>query len=288
MIFLASVGCPMPERLLLCTDLDRTLLPNGPQPESSQARNQFAALAADPRLVLAYVTGRDRQLVREALALYQLPQPDFVIADVGTTIYRIEPDGNWTADEAWETKIGADWNGKANLDLQQLLAGIPDLRLQEERKQNRHKLSYYLALDANRGAVARKVMERLRAAAVRARVVWSIDEQANIGLFDILPESASKYHAVAMLQQLQGFTDSNTVFSGDSGNDMEVLTSSIPSVLVANSDPQVQQEALQLAASSGHSAQLYIARGGYNGMNGNYSAGILEGIAHYHPQWGYR
>jgi hypothetical protein len=47
----------------------------------------------------------------------------------------------------------------------------------------------------------------------------------------------------------------------------------------------VQQEAIELAASSGHSAQLYIARGGYNGMNGNYSAGILEGIAHYHPQW---
>ena len=138
MISLVSAGCPMAERLLLCTDLDRTLLPNGPQPESPQARDQFAVLAADSRLVLAYVTGRDRQLVREALALYQLPQPDFVIADVGTTIYRIEPDGNWTADEAWETKIGADWNGKANLDLQQLLAGIPDLRLQEERKQNCH------------------------------------------------------------------------------------------------------------------------------------------------------
>ncbi|MFZ4666042.1 MAG: haloacid dehalogenase, partial [Prochlorotrichaceae cyanobacterium] len=34
--------------------------------------------------------------------------------------------------------------------------------------------------------------------------------------------------------------------------------------------------------------RLYLARGGFLGMNGNYSAGILEGIAHYHPdtqQW---
>ena len=31
----------MPERLLLCTDLDRTLIPNGPQPESPRARAAF-------------------------------------------------------------------------------------------------------------------------------------------------------------------------------------------------------------------------------------------------------
>ena len=212
MISLVSAGFTMSERLLLCTDLDRTLLPNGPQPESSGARCQFAALAADSRLVLAYVTGRDRQLVLEAMTAYQLPQPDFVIGDVGTTIYRIEPDGHWRADQAWEKKIDADWNGRTNRDLQHLLADIPDLRLQEQSKQNRHKLSYYLALDKDREAVARNVVERLQAAAVCARIVWSIDEQAAIGLFDILPESASKYHAVAMLQQLQGFTDSNTVF----------------------------------------------------------------------------
>jgi hypothetical protein len=29
---------------------------------------------------------------------------------------------------------------------------------------------------------------------------------------------------------------------------------------------------------------LYLARGGLLEMNGNYSAGILEGVAHYHPE----
>ena len=29
-------------------------------------------------------------------------------------------------------------------------------------------------------------------------------------------------------------------------------------------------------------AALYLAQGGFLGMNGNYSAGILEGIAHYY------
>ena len=83
--------------------------------------------------------------------------------------------------------------------------------------------------------------------------------------------------------QLHGFDCTNTVFCGDSGNDIEVLISPIPSVLVANSQLQVRELAVKLAEQGGHAGQLYIARGGFHGMNGNYSAGILEGIAHYHP-----
>jgi hypothetical protein len=29
---------------------------------------------------------------------------------------------------------------------------------------------------------------------------------------------------------------------------------------------------------------LYVAKGNLLGMNGNYSAGILEGLVHYHPE----
>ncbi len=34
--------------LLLCTDLDRTLLPNGEAPESSRAREVFGGCARNP------------------------------------------------------------------------------------------------------------------------------------------------------------------------------------------------------------------------------------------------
>ena len=77
--------------------------------------------------------------------------------------------------------------------------------------------------------------------------------------------------------------DEDTVFSGDSGNDIEVLASPVPAVLVANCEVQVREQALSEAAANGYSTRLYIASGGFQGMNGNYSAGILEGIAHYHP-----
>ena len=57
----------MPERLLICTDLDRTLIPNGTQPESSGARDHFALLVGRPEVTLAYVSGRHRALVETAI-----------------------------------------------------------------------------------------------------------------------------------------------------------------------------------------------------------------------------
>ena len=67
------------------------------------------------------------------------------------------------------------------------------------------------------------------------------------------------------------------------GNDIEVLASPIPAVLVANCQPQVRELATRLARERGYADRLYVARGGFMGMNGNYGAGMLEGIAHYHP-----
>ena len=51
-----------------------------------------------------------------------------------------------------------------------------------------------------------------------------------------------------------------------------------------NSQPQVRELARRLAAEGGWGDRLYIAGGDFMGMNGNYAAGMLEGIAHYHPE----
>ena len=67
----------MQEKYLICTDLDRTLIPNGLDAESPVAERLFAALAARPDVTLAYVSGRHRDLVEEAMTEYQLPLPDF-------------------------------------------------------------------------------------------------------------------------------------------------------------------------------------------------------------------
>jgi sucrose-6F-phosphate phosphohydrolase len=273
----------MSMRLLLCTDLDRTVLPNGPQPESDGARSRFAALAARPEVTLVYVTGRDRQLVCEAMANYSLPEPDYVIGDVGTTIYEVRSK-DWHPWPEWQQKIAPDWAGLGRSDLGKLLLDIVDLSRQEPAKQNLHKLSFYVPLYADTDTLSHDIRLRLEACGVRANLVWSIDEPRGIGLLDVLPAGAGKKNAISFLMQRNDFTLADTVFAGDSGNDLPVLVSEIPAVLVANASPEVRREALAQASERGHADALYIAQGGLMDMNGNYTAGVLEGVVHYRPE----
>jgi hypothetical protein len=272
----------MPKPILICTDLDRTLLPNGRQPESTDARAAFSRLVSRPEVTLAYVSGRHRELVVEAIREYKLPLPDWVIGDVGTTIYRVRT-GEWRHWPEWEQDIAADWRGLTANDLRPLFSDLPFLRLQEEAKQNRYKLSYYLPLLTDVEALQREMLRRLDTRQVAASLIYSVDEAASTGLLDVLPAHATKLHAVEFLMQQQGFDYANTVFAGDSGNDLPVLASAIQSVLVANADSEVIELARTQARKQGTMAAFYLAQGGFLGMNGNYSAGILEGIAHYHP-----
>lgn len=273
----------MSERLLLCTDLDRTLIPNGPQPESHRARRLFRWFCDQPGLTLAYVSGRHRSLVQQAIVNYSLPQPDYVVGDVGTTIYRVKSSDDWLHLAPWEQRIGRAWGGRSHTDLHALFSDLKDLRLQESSKQNRYKLSYYLSLPAHRDTLERILEERLQAAGVEASLIWSVEEPAGVGLLDILPAGATKLHAVEFIMERLGFSPVETLFAGDSGNDMPVLASVIPAVLVANAPPEVREEALAQATAGGTREFLYLAEGGFLEMNGNYSAGILEGVAHYHP-----
>lgn len=121
--------------------------------------------------------------------------------------------------------------------------------MQEAEKQNDFKLSYYAPADT--------------------------------GLLDVLPEHATKLHAIQFLMKHKGFTPEQTVFAGDSGNDLPALTSGLQAVLIKNARADVRDEALQQAQAAGHSDCLYLAQGG---MNGNYSDGVLERLAHFLPQ----
>lgn len=273
----------MKVKLLICTDLDRTLIPNGKQPESPQVRATFAQLIAHPGVTVAYVTGRHQALVEAAIAEYQLPTPDFAITDVGAALYKIEP-SQWHPHQGWQSHIAADWQSKTSADISHLFADLEALTLQEPEKQNLYKLSYYYPLEQDVSALVKAVHGRLTQHQIAATIITSVDEAIAIGLLDILPQRASKLQAIEYLMAQEGYSLENTLFAGDSGNDLSVLTSPIKSVLVANARSQIKQEATQLAATAGNADSLYIAQGHWLGLNGNYSAGILEGAAYYFPE----
>jgi len=120
---------------------------------------------------------------------------------------------------------------------------------------------------------------------IAASLIWSIDEPNDIGLIDVLPRNATKLHAIEFLQQQLAYSIEEVVFAGDSGNDLPVLVSSIPSVLVANAADEIKQAAQQLAEKNGHTDALYFANINKLDMNGNYSAGVLEGVWHFVPDF---
>jgi len=271
--------------ILLCSDLDRTLLPNGADEESPMARPLFARLAGQPKIRLAYVSGRDKDLVKEAIDEFHLPTPDFVIGDVGTTLYRVEG-RQWQLEPDWQREIGRDWGGRGREAITDRLADQigEQIDLQPEEKQNRYKVSYFTDPSVASQKLGQQITEILARHDIATHVVWSRDDAENKGLLDILPRRANKLQAIRFLMDKQAIEAPDTVFAGDSGNDLDVLASGMQAILVKNAADDVRQTALDRLSEDGSDDRLYLARGNFMGMNGNYAAGVLEGMAHFFPE----
>jgi len=132
-------------------------------------------LTQHPALSLAYVSGRDLSLLKQAIQDYDLPNPHYAIGDVGTTIYEIHDDV-WRPWQDWAEEIAPDWGGRCHDELAAIFQDIEILRLQETEKQNSYKLSYYAPENSDRDALLTKMDARLKKIGVCASLIWSIDE----------------------------------------------------------------------------------------------------------------
>ena len=277
---------------LLCSDLDRTLVPNGRVPESSVARALLRTLVERQILDVCYVSGRSIPLIREAIQEFSLPIPQVVIGDVGATIADVNTDTDtdidkpWPTWSAWHEHLAEDWQGRdawALLGVLEPLTARLGIRPQEDAHQNTFKLSYYTPNPFDKTQL--EVLEDdLQQHGFASRLIWSVDEATNTGLLDVLPARASKFHAIEFFLARhplgQQHPLDSVVFAGDSGNDLAALTSHLNAVLVANAAADVREQAQHDVEDK---QTLYLARGDFLGLNGNYSAGVLEGLAHYHP-----
>ncbi|NND91112.1 MAG: HAD-IIB family hydrolase [Granulosicoccus sp.] len=274
---------------LLCTDLDRTLLPNGEQPESPLARPVLWQLLRHHDIALAYVSGRDLDRILEAIDEYQLPVPDVIVADVGTSIH-VPVSGQWQRHGDWDDHIARDWNGLDSAAIREKLSAFTELQDQEHDRQSRHKRSYYLQRQIDPVALRQRLDEQLCAGGIKASLVFSDDPEKGVQLLDVLPRNATKLEAMVHVQKMLGIANEATLFSGDSGNDATALASGLPSVTVANADDATREAVRRLARQNGSEASCYQAAGSLpladgHSLNGNYAAGIVEGLVHFNPSW---
>lgn len=129
--------------LVLATDLDGTFA-GGSEQDRAELQE---ILAATPGTTLIYVTGRSVPATRSLMAESNLPHPDVLIADVGTTI-RYGPD--LAPATALEREIAACWPGGAAV--RERLAGLPGIVEQEIRSP--YRISYCPAEAAHLASAA--------------------------------------------------------------------------------------------------------------------------------------
>ena len=273
------------QKILICSDLDRTIIPNGYQEESAHARPVFRQLAEHSNISLAYVSGRDKKLILDAIEEFYLPMPDYAIGDIGTTFYRII-NGNWQFSDDWSYEIGQDWKGVGWEKLSEFFEDMEEIRLQEPEKQNQYKVSFYTDQNVDPQRLIKNIRGVLAEKDVRANIIWSVDEISTDGLLDIIPPRANKLHAIQFIMQQEHFPEDRTVFAGDSGNDLDVLTSGLQTILVKNATEDIRKEAIKKLSEKNLTNRLYLPQGNFFGMNGNYAAGLMEGLVRFIPETG--
>lgn len=259
---------------MLASDLDGTVIPTTDAVAYSTDIIRFASLVRDRnRFSLAYITGRHLELALAGIDQYGLPMPDALVCDVGSTIYWRHNTG-WQPDPVYRLAMLQSWHGLNGNGIAALLDGITGLTVQEEERQKEFKQSYYLPDMKGRDTVLRQIRDRLKDGGIDASVIYSVDPVRQLGLVDVLPLAADKAQSLHFLRQTLGVSEENTVFAGDSGNDLLAFVSGCMAIVVANTPTAVRQEVIRRAAAAGISGRIYLAES-------SYTRGVIEGCRHF-------
>lgn len=232
--------------MLLATDLDGTFLAGDPKDRLSL----YQTIGAHPEIRLAYVTGRSLEAVLPLLSDPTLPQPDFIIADVGASLY----DGQTLQPiQPLQGQIDLRWPGESQVA--QALAGIADLERQDVPQARR--CSYFCTPERAADPALREA-----AAALDCDLLYSADLY-----LDFLPRGVNKGSSLQALADWLGLEHDQVLAAGDTLNDLSMLSSTFQGVCVGASEPGL------LEATRQHSRTLHAQRPG--------CGGILEAFAHF-------
>lgn len=238
------------ERRLLVIDLDGTLV-GGPVEALPELQRRLTAVRQS--LVLVYVSGQSLVDQIKMIAQHALLQPDYLVASVGTEIYRMP--GEQPLHE-WMQYAQPGFN-RENITAF-LAESFPSLQLQPPEEQTPLKASYFW--EKATATQVEELEQDLFSAGFPVKVVYS-----RAVYLDIVPERAGMGTAVKFLVDSLLLFPNQVFVCGDSGNDIELFQYGFRGIVVGNATRELKK-AVELRA--------YFSHAGY-------AAGVLEGLKHY-------
>jgi sucrose-6-phosphatase len=256
---------------VLATDLDGTLIPLNDDPLHRQDLLRLTDHFQSQDDTLVFVTGRHLESTLQAIVDHNLPRPDWIICDVGTTICRRSEGGSYIQASGYAERLSSIIATSSIESVREQLSVMHELRLQEPEKQGPFKLSFYTS-----GNDIHAITRRVEAAIGDQPfcVIASVDPFNGEGLVDVMPRNASKGFALRWWAEATGHDAVRIIFAGDSGNDLAALTAGYLSIVVGNASKHVIDQTRASHRAEGWDHRLYIA-------NGCATSGVLEGCLHY-------
>ncbi|MCC5811431.1 MAG: glucosylglycerol-phosphate synthase [Ectothiorhodospiraceae bacterium] len=225
--------------ILIATDLDGTFLAGS----NSDRLRLYQTISAHPDITLAYVTGRSLEAVLPLLSDPTLPSPDYIISDVGATIYdgdTLQPIAELQAD------IDQRWPGA------QVVADAlaPFTGLERQNVPQSRRCSYYCTPEqAGSKAIAEAVAE------LGCDLLYSADRY-----LDVLPSDVSKGTTLTALVEWLDLDGEQVLVAGDTLNDLSLFDAGYKGVCVGESEPGL------LEATSQNTRVLQASEPGCGGI----------------------
>ncbi|EMP54879.1 glucosylglycerol-phosphate synthase [Marinobacter santoriniensis NKSG1] len=231
--------------MLLATDLDGTFLAGDPD----NRLKLYQLISAHPEINLVFVTGRGLESVLPLLSDPTIPQPDYIICDVGCTVVHGD---SQQAIQPLQGEIDELWPGAQVIE--DALTGFEGLQRQEVPQERR--VSYFCGQDV----VCDTMRDRIEA--LSCEVLFSAGKY-----LDILPRGVNKGSTLSRLVDHLGVDPEAVLVAGDTLNDLSMYEQSFKGVCVGASEAD-------LLEATEHQARVLHAEATGCG-------GILEAFEHF-------
>jgi hydroxymethylpyrimidine pyrophosphatase-like HAD family hydrolase len=204
-------------KLFLATSLDDSLL-GGQKEERAFLKSLFEDV---PGHRMVFATGRSLGSLTHVLRDPLVPQPDYIIADVGATVV----DGqDFEPIQPIQDELERQWPGRDNV-----LRALEEFPFLEPQNVPQERRCSFIVDE-------RKINEPL---------VDTIDALGCCAFFssgrflDVLPKQASKGHSLLRLVGLKRIDPGSVVVSGDSLNDLSLFHTGFKGIIVGNAEPDL-------------------------------------------------